>query len=1356
LETTGAGLESFGDVEVGGTADKPVKLTGNVRSYGKFKVRSGGRVELDGFSADEQDFGGDGIEVEDGAELKVKPGKLSLSGQLVSRGKINVESGAEVTVTTPGATSTFGGDGLSVATGGSIKVDAGELAMDAPLVSDGLVTVAAGATLSMKKMANRVGGGGLKLEKGSNCKLAQGAEVEVEEVLDSDGAMELGGRMRLTKAGGANAMRGDSAIVLTADGKLELEGGSTLDLSAPMASAGHVKVGPGSTLAFKQTNGDVTLGGEGLELVAGSAATFDGATVGVSKLDADGAVTLSGTSTLQFVGSLDKTEASSIRGPLTVGEDAKLEFALGIATLEQASSSGKVTVGEYGELVVAGVAGDTVEFGGNGLELAGSLFVGEDATDSSGRRRLQARRAGSVRVSGKTGIKSQGTGAVRLQGGSTMTLATDPEAESDFGGLGAQIDASSTLILEAGSRARFSAPLSAAGQMRAGATVTVTVAADSQLSDVSVLHGGKLKLESGATRVGRVAMSGTGAMEVGPSAEATFEADAGGAERVLAGGGVTSDGALTVEGKLRAEGSSFRSGGQLKLKPGAELKLAQGPSQESALNGATSVEAGGSLTTVAGSRADVTGALESEGVLELAGRVSNGGRIFTRKAGLTKLKHIALATGSTTAVSDDGVLELEDGTVADGAITLGGRGQLKLKTGSHSIAGAGIVSNSVGTTVEVEGDVVMTAPLRTTGPTKLKAGGKLRLRPPAGDVAALAAVSVDAGAGLELGTGVLVVSGVLASDGKVDVTGGKLTSAGGRFAGGLAVAAGAELQLASGDTAVVGPLAADGEVGLSAGAELRVGSGSAVFKKLTSAGTVRLEADDGVDAASGRRRLEVRSGHTTIGGGGLTSTGHVVVPAGASLTFTEGGTSSLGGDGLASAGAVVVSAGTVTVTSGGLQSDGSVEVGSAGALVLDAPQNSLIAGTGLTVAVGGAVTVRQATIDFRSPMAGSGALVAEGAGAVSFAAGSGSSCPAGLGAACQDSVEATAVDCIGAWGTWGDCSATCDGGEQTRVYHIAVRARESGTECTVAEGIKDTQTCATACPVDCVGAWGTAGACAATCGTGAAPRIFAVTRPAANGGQACEAADLEAGTVPCEAAEACDPCDGADCGSGYCSAAEGEATCNCAAGFSGANCSQDACSTVDCGADGVCYGSGLCQCYSGYSGDTCSVAASDPCDAVDCGTNGYCSFSDASGSDASCTCAAGYTGDRCEGGPCDGVTCSGHGVCSGADAVCACSSGWAGDVCDIDVDGCSAAPCVSSRAVCTGAQAPGAGYTCGCATGYSGVPGSDGSGCAADHAVGDTPAADRPRATGGAALGAPSLKLAVACAVLLATLVGVH
>ena len=72
------------------------------------------------------------------------------------------------------------------------------------------------------------------------------------------------------------------------------------------------------------------------------------------------------------------------------------------------------------------------------------------------------------------------------------------------------------------------------------------------------------------------------------------------------------------------------------------------------------------------------------------------------------------------------------------------------------------------------------------------------------------------------------------------------------------------------------------------------------------------------------------------------------------------------------------------------------------------------------------------------------------------------------------------IHCEHKWGSWGSCTVTCGGGAQARPAIVRVQAQHGGVRCPIAQQ----RACREEpCPGDCiVSAWGSWGACAATCG----------------------------------------------------------------------------------------------------------------------------------------------------------------------------------------------------------------------------------------------------------------------------------
>eukprot|EP01065_Artemidia_motanka_P038673 TRINITY_DN47529_c0_g1_i1.p1 TRINITY_DN47529_c0_g1~~TRINITY_DN47529_c0_g1_i1.p1 ORF type:complete len:1580 (+),score=407.30 TRINITY_DN47529_c0_g1_i1:42-4781(+) len=94
-------------------------------------------------------------------------------------------------------------------------------------------------------------------------------------------------------------------------------------------------------------------------------------------------------------------------------------------------------------------------------------------------------------------------------------------------------------------------------------------------------------------------------------------------------------------------------------------------------------------------------------------------------------------------------------------------------------------------------------------------------------------------------------------------------------------------------------------------------------------------------------------------------------------------------------------------------------------------------------------------------------------------------------------------DCVlGDWGPWGNCSAPCDGGWQTRERVIVSDPTTGGLEC---EETAERRECNDHhCDVDCaVTGWSAWGQCTVSCGTGERASTRTISKHAAGGGTPC-------------------------------------------------------------------------------------------------------------------------------------------------------------------------------------------------------------------------------------------------------------
>ena len=119
------------------------------------------------------------------------------------------------------------------------------------------------------------------------------------------------------------------------------------------------------------------------------------------------------------------------------------------------------------------------------------------------------------------------------------------------------------------------------------------------------------------------------------------------------------------------------------------------------------------------------------------------------------------------------------------------------------------------------------------------------------------------------------------------------------------------------------------------------------------------------------------------------------------------------------------------------------------------------------------------------------------------------------------------VTCAGTWSAYSTCSLSCGGGTQSRSFTETTPASNGGQACPVSPATRscNADACPPAASppppvVNCVGAFGPDGPCSATCGGGVITRTYAVTTPASGGGTECaqDTGDTETDATPCNTA----------------------------------------------------------------------------------------------------------------------------------------------------------------------------------------------------------------------------------------------
>jgi hypothetical protein len=121
--------------------------------------------------------------------------------------------------------------------------------------------------------------------------------------------------------------------------------------------------------------------------------------------------------------------------------------------------------------------------------------------------------------------------------------------------------------------------------------------------------------------------------------------------------------------------------------------------------------------------------------------------------------------------------------------------------------------------------------------------------------------------------------------------------------------------------------------------------------------------------------------------------------------------------------------------------------------------------------------------------------------------------------------EAPTVDCVGIYGDWSECSATCGTGTRARQYLVRLDAEQHGEDCEAEHGELQTEECNTelCSMVNCVGEWSAYGECSSSCAGGEQTRTFYQSKAVAGGGADCVAVNGAEHTRPCNENVGCPP-----------------------------------------------------------------------------------------------------------------------------------------------------------------------------------------------------------------------------------------
>ena len=854
---------------------------------------------------------------------------IALNDDAVAAGGLTLSADTDA----DGGTLTLGG-GLT-ATGGDVTITASGLTLTGP-IDNGTNTLTilpsqAGLTMGLG------GAGALAL-----------SAAEVGNI--TAGTLVFGGTGAGTLTVGALATAqtdqiGTVRLVSGAD--ITLGGDATFQSLDAQAETGMAVTGDLTTLA-----GDLTLvsdasGVGGGDLSLGNViltAQADGTTVG---LDAGSGTLSGGAVTLRAGGDLALSQSLTVTGGLTLVADFE---AAG-----NGNGTGTLTLGP----------GVTVAAGANPIAItAADLVVDPTAALSAGSITLQASDDRSVGLNGMgVGFDLSAAEAARLTSASLSVVTTGAGGISAVGLNGA----GRTVSLQAGGAIGLSgATVAGTLQATAGGMLTVGGTVDTTLGDLMLSSGSGLAIvPSALTSAGALTLSGTG----------DFTADG---LTLTANSGVTLDASGTVATSLGVIADADSVGGGAFVVTAGSTVAVDGPVDISA----TAITIDGTLTSTG-----VLGLTVPAGLPLGLGAVTGG--LDLTNADLLNLVAETLSLSTSGAGGDVVVAGLDiDAAGGIGQLTIDASGTVAFTTAPSDV-NALVVTAAGGIAVDQDvtaavGDLRLAsqAGIAAAAGVTLDAGGALVLSPTGSAVSAAGALTLRAGAGITLDTG-LTGAGALTIDADTDDDGTGLLTAGGT----VQTSAGA-IALRAADAALTGGLVSPAGLTLTASAGTDLAFGAATTSTLVIDGTELA----GISAPLVTLVTE-GGGDITLSGLTLANTagiGDLVAQAGGSLHIGAAGVAFDGDlDGTALTGVVI---------------DGDVTV-SDGDLALVAVGGDLSAATGVVATAGGGVTRLGAQA---GAMALGDGVTLGGTGTLLLTAGTGISGAGGLTLNAADGFELTA------------------------------------------------------------------------------------------------------------------------------------------------------------------------------------------------------------------------------------------------------------------------------------------------------------------------------------------------------------
>ena len=854
---------------------------------------------------------------------------IALNDDAVAAGGLTLSADTDA----DGGTLTLGG-GLT-ATGGDVTITASGLTLTGP-IDNGTNT-----------LTIRPSQAGLTMGLGGAGTLALSA-ADLDGI--TAGTLVFGGTGAGTLTVGALATAqtdqiGTVRLITGAD--ITLGGDATFQSLDAQAETGMAVTGDLTTLA-----GDLTLvsdasGVGGGDLSLGNViltAQADGTTVG---LDAGSGTLSGGAVTLRAGGDLALSQSLTVTGGLTLVADFEVAG--------NGNGTGTLTLGP----------GVTVAAGANPITItAADLVVDPTATLSAGSITLQASDDRSVGLNGTgVGFDLSAAEAARLTSASLSVVTTGAGGISAVG----LNEAGRTVSLQAGGAIDLSgATVAGTLQATAGGMLTVGGTVDTTLGDLTLSSGSGLAIAPSAlTSAGALTLSGTG----------DFTADG---LTLTANSGVTLDASGTVATSLGVIADADSVGGGAFVVTAGSTVAVDGPVDISA----TAITIDGTLTSTGR-----LGLTVPDGLPLGLGAVTGG--LDLTNADLLNLVAQTLGLSTSGAGGDVVVAGLDiDGAGGIDQLTIDASGTVAFTTAPSDV-NALVVTAAGGITVDQDvtaavGDLRLAsqAGIATAAGVTLDAGGALVLSPTGSAVSAAGALTLRAGAGITLDTG-LTGAGALTVDADTDDDGTGLLTAGGT----VQTSAGA-IALRAADAALTGGLVSPVGLTLTASAGTDLAFGAATTSTLVVDGTELA----GISAPLVTLVTE-GGGDITLNGLTLANTagiGDLVAQAGGSLRI---GTADVAFDGDLDGTALT-----------GVVIDGDVTV-SDGDLALVAVGGDLSAATGVVATAGGGVTRLGAQA---GAMALGDGVTLGGTGTLLLTAGTGISGAGGLTLNAADGFELTA------------------------------------------------------------------------------------------------------------------------------------------------------------------------------------------------------------------------------------------------------------------------------------------------------------------------------------------------------------